>query len=484
MDDTTSVDDLIDAMLRENAQNDLSSSGPMVAPQAAPAQAPAGQAPSILDLLSKTATPPPALPGPAKDDTNSILPLTLLRFAASVTRPRVHGQNALNAILGSASDAAGFASTLKAEAQQKAVAAEEARRKMALQDAQLQEARLGSLSRAQGIQDEAARAPLELEKLRDSVAGAKTTQELANIQLRIAKVSEKYADQKAQAELNERNAKSEHERAQAAAEAARAALYATQSKELLEVAKLRASGANKASYQLKEGMPGEPSTVLEQRSGAVYQAPMSRQDALSYAKREVAAMKEMGEVSDSKTERQKLNEIYTKAVAGTLPQTQAAPGASPAGSSGASATPPAKPSAAAPSSAETAAMKNSAEDPRGVWTADTDMGTKYYIAGKEVDRATAQARMAKPAASPAAAPASAPPPAAGASPADRIGAQLDAAKAALSAVGMPPGAKAIAANPNALIQWRANRDRLVSQIRNLELQYRQAVGNPGAYFGR
>lgn len=315
--------DYLDNMLTE--QTYAPPPEPVLPPTQATAQAqqtPA--APSILDLLSRTTAPAPALP---QADTSMLNPLTLLHFAAGVSQPRAQGQSTVGKILQSVAGAAAYNMQEKQRMEDRVVEQEMQRRKVAAADAQLEQSKLGAIQTRQGIMQAEQRNPLELDKLKAAIEGAKTENELNGLKVRIATIKAEYARAEEEAALAERSAKTDSEKADAIMKRAHANYFQRQADELVNLAQIRASNLNRPAFSLKEGLPGDPTKLLDIRSGNIYRPPMSPADALDYAKRQVEARKAMGEFKDSTAEKLGLQQEYQSAIKGNMPVMGATTGA-------------------------------------------------------------------------------------------------------------------------------------------------------------
>lgn len=313
--------DAFDQMLR-SYQNDASADS-VLPPSTAQAQAQAATT-SPLDQMLNTAKAPPQLP---QADLSQLLPLTLLNFAANVTQPRQRGQGTLGKVLEATAGAATYNMNTKKQLEDRATEQELNRRKFAATDEALKGARLSNVKTEEDIRYSEQTRPLELQALQQRISSAKTEAELHALELRMGKVKEKYQAQEIQAGLDEKAAKTDEQRAQAAMERSHARFYQTQADEFIHAIQERRAGANKPDYQLREGLPGEPSTVLDKRTGTTYLAPMSPADSLDYAKRQIAARKEVGEFPDKTTEKMALQQEYQKALKGNIPAVPATGGA-------------------------------------------------------------------------------------------------------------------------------------------------------------
>lgn len=480
------INDVIDAMLRSNAQaaNPSDYSGPagaMAATPVTPAQATTNAPPSIADILAQTKGAP--LPPAQQPDMGMIPGLALLRFAAAVAQPRVGKQSTLGAITAAGSNAADYAMQLKAQAEAEAQRKTKEAQDTALAQQRLSEGNLAMYGKAQEVSQAAAKAPLEIENLKASIANATTGEQLKNLQIKAEQINLKYADQLNQATIAERTAKTAADKAQAAMDVAKAQLAVEQAKDLLEVAKMKRSAK---SYVLKEGIPGvSQDRLLDQSTGQLYTPPMSPGEALQAAKRDIAAMKEAGQ--DIPDEKAATRDLYQRYLKGNVPApaTSAPAGGPPAASApGASAAPAAASPGAAPSltTAQQMAVQQSANNPGKAFAGTGADGMEhYYIGGREVSKDELNSRLVRAPGAPAsAAPATPGIPTQAAA----IGQQLDAAKAQLAQLGPGPGLRERRDNPGSLAVYTNARQQLVQRIAQLQAQYATAVGNPGAYWGR
>jgi hypothetical protein len=390
----------LDAMLGYQ-NDDPTNTYAVPATEAAAPDAAQTASPSILDLMAKG---PPPMPPKPQADTSMLGPLALLQFAAAVAQPRARGQSTTAKILESGAGAASYAMNEKRLMEDRAMQQDQYQRNAQKSEVDLENARMSGLRTRQQITETEQRAPIELDQLKTALATAKTQGEINNIELRIKAISEKYADQEKQAALDERAAKTDNERADAVMKGAHARLFNTQAEEFMNAIKERRQGLK--SYVTKEGLPGEPTKVIDQRTGQMYNAPLPPADALDYAERQVTALEKIQPFPDKASRKAAVVAEYQKAIKGNIPMPSAddsSPAQPDAGAAG-------KPQAPMPVSKYT--IQQSVDKPNVVMQDQTT--GQYYYGGKPIDEQRAQDlialanRAAPKAAQPAAAPAPAP----------------------------------------------------------------------------
>ena len=281
--------------------------GAMPAQPALAAQAaPAGQArPGILELLAGL-NRAPDLPTLPQGDTSMIPGLALLRFAATQARQRQPGESRLSQALTGATGSLDYAMAEKRNIQNQAVADEAARRKLAEGDARIQSERLSNVRTTQDIIAGEEKRPLELDKLRQSLATARTDEQLKALELRAAQIKSKYVEDDARLAQEATRARTDDLKADAEYKRARAKLAIENADGLLkEIAEIRAGSAGKgrAAWKSVDKLPGErPEWYNAQTQEVVAGHFTDAANAERWAKAQAAALARNGMLPAGETE--------------------------------------------------------------------------------------------------------------------------------------------------------------------------------------
>lgn len=383
---------------------------PVVPPPSAQASPAASSAPNIMDLLSR-AVAPQATPQAPKPNIDALPGLALLEFAARVAQPRARGQSTVGKFAEAAAGSVNSYMANKRQEEDLAIKRQQEMKHSMLQDEQIRTARLSSAAKAQDIARTEEQRPKELQALEAKIQGQLSDNESKAVATRLLKVKEKYAEQMAQAELDERAATTADKKAQAAMRYQQAA-YHKRHAELLEReidAKKRSPGQATRSFQEERGgLPGQPTYILDQTTGRRYLKPMGAAEALAYAKEEVEAL---AQINPEKYKGRQEKESAIRAAAQRYMKGDVLPSdggpAAPSGEAPAAQSAPSAPAAASGKENYEPEMQQAlaatAKSGKGVVYQDK-AGQKYYIiAGKVVpeseynDRKTKAAAAAAPA---------------------------------------------------------------------------------------
>lgn len=303
---------------------------PTASPQeAAPPPSPA--APSIMDLVQQPSSPPPL---PQAEGMDMLPALALLRFAAQFSQPKARGQSTVGKFFQSAADAGGYFMNEKKNMEDRGVQKELQRHALGKAQSEAEDSRLGTIKKRQEIIEGEEQRPARLEQLRLAIENAKTEQEVKALQLRVAKIKEKYSEDMAKAELAEKQGKDPESRARAARDQAAAALAIKQVQELVTLAELKARRQNTRSLKIVDSAdPGGPQLQHDETTGEIRRLRMAPAAAEAYAKQQAEAEGRMRGLKASEIEdlqRRYYNELTAGDPAPTAAPKQQQPGA-PAG---------------------------------------------------------------------------------------------------------------------------------------------------------
>lgn len=369
-------------------------------------------------LAAAINAPPPQVQLPPKPnpDYTGIPGLALLSLAAGLTGRRQMGQSGLNQALDAVSNAASYAMAAKKEAQDRA----QAQYGQELQAAQIK-SNLTSQAQAQKKTQidtavDQVTAPMRVEQLQTAIATSRDEAQLKAIQVRMLRVSEGYQAQKQQAELDalaattaDKKAEAENRGRLADAALTTANAHAQTAQATLDRLKMEReaidAGKKTGNFKIQQGLPGEVGTFTYQKpDGSVLtgEMPMDQAAAVKKATDDYKVLDKSNMLPPGTDQRtwvtDRMKQLvnppsYQQAVQDMNARSgKVAPTAT--GTTPVSATPsavtPTTPGATSPE--QQAAIKYSQQNPeKGVAWTGAD-GIKYYIGGKEVTKAEAEAR--------------------------------------------------------------------------------------------
>lgn len=295
-------------------ENDNSIPNPVTVPTAVAAPSPA-PAPSVAEILSGT----PSLPQVPKGDASQVLPLMLLNFASQVAQRRAPGQSRIGQALEAANASVQYGMNEKRQIEDRALAEEGAKRRMAIEESNLKTSQLNQKRIADDVEFSAKTRPLELQRLEQALEHAKTAEQVKAIELKIKGVAAKYAEQFAQADLATKRSQAGENAAQAEMHRQHAEFYRKSAEELLEKARIQAAGkGTRQKFKAIDVLPGERPQFEEETTGQVFYGPMSPAEAVSWAKRQAKATASM---TPGSNEQALVQQFYNKALTGTMPKT-------------------------------------------------------------------------------------------------------------------------------------------------------------------
>lgn len=371
---------------------------------------PQAQAPNVLDLLTKAMAPQASAqpaPQPAADGT---LPgMAWLEFAARAAQPRRRGQSTMAKILEAGTGALSSYANNKKQLEDREAQKQKDAKHRELQDEQIKQARVSTAAKAQEIIATEQQRPIELRRAKILLDKAVTDQDIARVDLELKKAKEKYADELAKWEVEERKSRDTASKALAAERQAMARKHIRETelmKEAIEARRKNPSQPVKDWKVQEPDAPGGPSYMWSQTSSRRYRLPMDPSFALRYAEMQVEALDKITPYKSRQEKESAKRAMAEDLIKGeTPPAEEAAPNTTPAPAGGSA---PAAPAAAGPTSDPdlAAAQKQSADTGKALAFQDKSGQRHYFIAGKPVSKAEFEARKPKPGAAPA--PAAAP----------------------------------------------------------------------------